>query len=136
VRQHQERVGAGVLGDAREPDGLRPAVAGAGDDGDPSRRLLDGDGDDLPVLVLVEREELAGAAGREDGAGGGGEPLRDVGAEAVRVEGAVVTEGGQWERQHAARHALPQPPRDRHRSSAHGHHQVISSCRRNPCMRM
>ena len=136
VRQHQECVGSGVLGDAREPDGLRPAVAGARDHGDAAGRLLDGDGDDLPVLVLVEREELSGAAGREDGAGRGGESLGDVGTEAVRVEGAVVAEAGQRERQHAARHALPQPLRDRHRCSAHGHHPVISLCRRHLYMRM
>lgn len=37
VRQDEEGVGAGVLSDAREPGGLGPAVADAGDDGDRPR---------------------------------------------------------------------------------------------------
>ncbi|CAM5554932.1 hypothetical protein STENM223S_03747 [Streptomyces tendae] len=112
VRHDEKRVGAGVLGDAGEPQGLRPAVPGPGDDGHPAGRLLDGNGHDPPVLVLVQGEELAGAAGGEERAGPGGEPVGDVGAVSVGVEGAVLAEAGQRERQHARRHAFAQPPDD------------------------
>jgi hypothetical protein len=59
VRQHEEGVRAGLLGDPREPQGLRPAVADAGDDGQAAVGDLDGGPDDRAVLVLVQREELA-----------------------------------------------------------------------------
>ncbi|GAA2694272.1 hypothetical protein GCM10010310_54590 [Streptomyces violaceolatus] len=75
MRHDEEGVGTRVLGDAREPQGLRPAVAGPGDDRHAPGRLFDGDGDRLPVLVLVQGEELAGAAGGEEGSGTGGEPF-------------------------------------------------------------
>ena len=54
MREDEERVGARLLGDAREAGGLGPAVADAGDDGRLAGRLLDGDRHHVPVLVLAD----------------------------------------------------------------------------------
>ena len=108
VRQYQRGVRARLFGDPREAQGLCPAVADAGDDRQPPGGDLDGGRDDVPVLVLGQREELPRAAGGEEGSGCGGRLRREVVAVAVEVESGVGAEAGEREGQDSACHAFPQ----------------------------
>ena len=85
-RDHEQRVGSGVLGVACEIDGLGGGVgAGAGDDGDAALGLRDRDLDDALVLVVGEGGALAGGAhGHEAGGTALDQPID------MRTQGRLV----------------------------------------------
>ena len=100
-RDHQHRIGAGLLGVLGEFDRLvRVVGAGARDDRHASARLVDADVDDAAVLGVAQGRALAGGADRH-------EPVRtrtdlpiDQRAERRLVEFAVLE--GRHQRRHRA----------------------------------
>ncbi len=96
-RHGEEPVGPGLLGGTCVLDGEGRAVAGPGDDGNPSGGLLDGGGDREAELLKGQRMELARAAAGEDGGGSGVGPGPHVSAEDVEIDGAVRPERGHGE---------------------------------------
>jgi hypothetical protein len=101
-RHKQATVGAGVAGGGREPNSLRPPVADAGDDREPTGRLLDGDCYERGVLVLGEREELTGAAAGKQRPRAGVDLRAHMIAKTVKVQPTVLIEGGERKAQDAA----------------------------------
>ncbi len=98
-REQQDRVGPGGLGVPGERDRLGGALPGRGDDRDGAGGLVGGGAHDLADLFGREREELAGAAGREQARRREGRQVPQVLAVAGLVEGQVLAEVGDGEGQ-------------------------------------
>ncbi|KRB17708.1 hypothetical protein ASD87_05225 [Achromobacter sp. Root170] len=97
MRQQQHALGALALGFLGVGDGGAGGAAGTGQDGDLALAGLDGGADDVRVFLGGQREELTGAAGREQGGGAvGGQPFQ-TSCIALGVEIAVLVEVGHGE---------------------------------------
>ena len=101
-RQHQQAVGAIGLGGLGELDRHMRAVADAGEQRQVIGHFVRCRPHDALVFFKRQRKELAGAAGGEKPACSGSTLLRDMGAIAVFVEGAVIVEKGQRKGQQPA----------------------------------
>ena len=95
-RDHEHGVGAGLLGMAREFDGLGGRVgARARDHRNAAARLIDAPFDHLVVLVMRQGGALAGGADRNQTVGTFGNLPFDQVAETLFVELAVLERGHQ-----------------------------------------
>ncbi len=91
----QLRVGAHLLGEAGEFDGLGRGVgAAAGHDGHALRSLFDGHADDLAVLLDVDGGRFAGGAHHADAVGAFCDMPVDQLAQGGVVHAAVLVHGG------------------------------------------
>ena len=90
--------GAGGGGLTREPCGDRDVEAHSRDDRDPVRGLLDGGPSHGGVLVGRQGIHLPGSPRRDDGDDGVREHGAQIGAESVEIQGQIVRERGDRER--------------------------------------
>ena len=97
MRQQQHALGAQALGFLRVGDGHARRAAGAGQDRHLAGAGGDGGADDVRILIGGQREELARAAGGEQGGGAvGSQPFQALGV-GLGVEVALRVEIGHGE---------------------------------------
>ena len=93
-RDHEHRIGAGLLGVLGEIDRLLGRIgAGAGHDRDAAARLIDAPFHDFLVLVMGQRRAFARGADRDEPVGALGDLPIDQVAERFLVDRTVLERG-------------------------------------------